>query len=147
MAYLHEIVDLGASLDSGFANRRTIDGRVRADLHIVLDDNGAGLGNLLMRAVRPADEAVAVASDDGAVLNDDPIADDDALANRHVRVNDAVIADDGAVSDADVRINHRAIADARAATDRRKRTDRTCCPSTASGATALSESMPGAGCR
>ncbi len=72
---LHEVVDLGAGLDARLADRRTIDGRVRAELHIVFDDDGRDLRNLLVRAVAAADEAVAVAADDDAVLQDDAVAD------------------------------------------------------------------------
>ena len=48
-----------------------------------------------MRAVRPAREAEAVAADDGAVLQDDAMADANALADRDARVDDAVVADLG----------------------------------------------------
>ena len=72
---LHQVVDLGAGLDARLADRRTIDGGVRAELDVVLDDDGGDLRNLLVRAVAPADEAVAVAADDDAVLQDDAVAD------------------------------------------------------------------------
>ena len=124
VADLHEVVDLGAGLNARFADGGPIDRRVRADLDVVFDDDDAGLRNLLVRAVGAPDEAVAVGADHRAVLDDHAVADDDALADGHVRVNDAVVADDGAVADAHIRIDHRAIADARAAADRRKRPDR-----------------------
>ena len=46
-----------------------------------------------MGAVGLRDESKAVAADDGAVLQDDPIANHDALTNRHLRVHHAVVAD------------------------------------------------------
>src|SRR5215510_8405633 len=43
---LDEIVDFRAAADDGMAERRAVDGAVRADLHIVLDDDAAGLRDL-----------------------------------------------------------------------------------------------------
>src|SRR6476659_9828968 len=67
---LHQVVDLGAGLDTRFAHGGTIDGRVRAELDVVFDDHGGHLRNLLVRAIPAAHETIAVASDDHAVLQD-----------------------------------------------------------------------------
>ena len=72
---LHEVVDLRAGLDSRLADGWSIDGRVRAELHVVFDDDSGDLRDLLVRAVAASDEAVAVAADDDAVLQDHAIAD------------------------------------------------------------------------
>ena len=90
MANLHEVVDLGAGLDPRLADRRTIHRRVRAELHVVLDDDDGDLRNLFVGAVATTDEAVAVAADDDAVLKDDAIADRDALADGDIGMDDAV---------------------------------------------------------
>ena len=79
---LHQVVDLRARLDARLANRRPIDRRVGAQLHLVFDDDRGDLRNLLVRAVAAAHEAVAVAADHHAVLQDDAIAERDALAHR-----------------------------------------------------------------
>ena len=121
---LDEVVDLRAGANARFADRRAIDRRVGADLHVVFDDDVGVLRNLEMRAVGLLGEAEAVAADDGAVLDDDAVADDDALANRHVRVHDAVVADPRAGADGDVRIDDRPRADRRARADGDERADR-----------------------
>ena len=75
VADLHEVVDLRARLDARFADRGTIDRRVGAQLHVVFDDDRGDLRDLLVRAVAAADEAVAIAADDHAVLQHHAIAD------------------------------------------------------------------------
>ena len=89
--------------DARFADGRTIDRRIRAQLHVVFDDHGGDLRDLFVRAVAAADETVAVAADDDAVLQDDAVADRDALANRDVGMDDAVGADARTGADGDVR--------------------------------------------
>ena len=114
VADLHEVVDLRARLDARLADRRTIDRRVRAELDVVFDDDGGDLRDLLVRAVAAADEAVAVAADHDAVLQDDAIADRHALADRDVGMDHAVGADARAGADRDVGKDDRAVADRRA---------------------------------
>src|SRR5260370_8423666 len=75
MAYLHEAVDLGAALNASFADGRAIDAGERLHLDIVLDDRDAGLHDLVMRTIGALGEAETVATDDGAVLQDNPAAD------------------------------------------------------------------------
>ena len=108
---LHEVVDLRAGLDARLADGGPIDGRVRAELDIVLDDHRCDLGDFLVCAVAPSNESVPVAADDDAVLEHDAVANRDALANRDVRVEDAVNADPRAGTNRHVRKDDRAIAD------------------------------------
>ena len=84
----------------------------------------AVLRDLQMRAVGLLREPEAVAADHGAVVQDDAVADDHALADRDVRVDDAVVADPGAGADDDVGIDDGAGADGRAGADRDERPDR-----------------------
>ena len=121
---LHEVVDLRAAADARLPDRRTIHGGVRAELDVVFDHHGSDLRDLLVRPVAAADEAVAVAADDHAVLQDDAIADGDALAERHVGVDHAVGADPGARADRHVREDDGVVADRRALPDRHERADR-----------------------
>ena len=72
-------------------------------LHVVLDDHGGHLRNLLVGAVGAPDEAVAVAANHHAVLQHHAVADRHPLAQRHVGVDDAVLAHAGARPDGDVR--------------------------------------------
>ena len=78
---LHQVVDLRAGLDPRLAHRRPIDRRVGADLDVVFDHDRRGLRNLFVRAIRPLREAVAVAADHGAVLDDHARADRAPLAD------------------------------------------------------------------
>ena len=111
--------------DARLADRRPIDRRVRADLHVVFDHDAADLRNLLVRAVRPPGEAEAVAADHGAVLHDHAVADHHVLADRHVGVD----ARSPRQSSRRRRsttcgADHRARADARARADDDERRDR-----------------------
>ncbi len=120
---LHEVVDLRARLDARLADGGTIDGGVGAELDVVFDDDCRDLGDLLVRAVAAADEAVPVAADDDAVLQHDAIANGHALANRDVRVDDAVGADPRAGADGDVGKDDRTVANDRSFTNRHERAD------------------------
>jgi hypothetical protein len=75
-----QVVDLGACRIR-VPHGRTIHGRVRPKLHVVLDDDGSDLRNLFVRAV-PRRANPAVAADDGAVLQDDTIPERDTLPDR-----------------------------------------------------------------
>src|SRR5512136_1310628 len=71
---LHQVVDLGPALDEGYFQSGTIDGRVRAYLHIILDHHDAYLRYLVPPlAVRRVTEAVT--SNDGAGMDDYSVAD------------------------------------------------------------------------
>ena len=93
VADLHQVVDLRAGADARLADRRPIDRRVGADLDVVLDDDVGALRNLQVRAVGLPREPEPFAAEHRAVLHDDPVADDDAVANRDLRADDAVLAD------------------------------------------------------
>src|SRR5919198_5271554 len=69
---LHEVVDLGPAADDRQPQGRAVDGRVRADLDVVVDQHGADLRDL---PVRLAIEGVAepVGADDGARVNHDAL--------------------------------------------------------------------------
>ena len=66
---LHEIVDLYAFLNPGPAKTGPVDGRVRADLDIVVDLNNAELLNLLLSAIDHF-KTKTVRTDDCAAVND-----------------------------------------------------------------------------
>src|SRR5438874_7061854 len=108
MGDVDQVVDLRSGGDSRFAHGRAVDGRVRSDFHIVFDDDVGLLWNLDVRAVALRRESEPVAPDDNPVLQDDAVADDDAIANRRVRMNDAILAEPRAAADGDVRIDDRA---------------------------------------
>ena len=119
-----EIVDFRALADPRFADRRSIDRRVRADLDVVFDDDVGELRNLQMLSVRIFREPEPVAADDGAVEHDNAIAELHALANRYVSMEDAVVADNRAGTDYRVRIDDRPGANSGAFADHGKRSNR-----------------------
>ena len=89
-------------------------GRWRLD--IVLDDDGADLGDLGMFAAVPA-VAKTVGPQYRAGVNDHSVADGDALADHDVVEDLAVVADDDILSDDHAGVKHRARTDARARPD------------------------------
>jgi hypothetical protein len=89
VADLHQVVDLAAAADHGVADGAAVDGRIRADLHVVAQDAAADVHDLL---VPRSTAAVAEAID----------------ADARARMQDAACADDGAVVDRDVGVKVRA---------------------------------------
>src|SRR5690349_19284218 len=75
---LDEVVDLRPAADDGRPERGAVDGGVRADLDVVLEDDGADLRDLPV-AVREREIPEAVAADDRAGMDDDAVADADTL--------------------------------------------------------------------
>src|SRR5204862_2784357 len=121
---VHEVVDLGAGADARFADGRPIDGRIRADLNVVFDDYQGRLRNLEVRAVRLPREPESVAAEHDAVVQNHAVSDNDAVANRGVRVHDAVVADARARANGDVRIKDGPRANRGAGADTDERTNR-----------------------
>ena len=88
VADLHEIIDFGAFANHGVTVGTAVDGRVGANLHVILHDNPAKLRQLLM-AARPHDETKSVLTDASAAMDDHPVADE--------RMHDASIGADRTV--------------------------------------------------
>ena len=109
MSDLHQIVDLGALADDGIPGGAAVDGRIGADLHIVLNDDAAGLRDFLM-ALRGRQIAETVLADARARMDDDAIADQRMLDRR-------TGADRAVAADAHARPDHRAGRDHRAGAD------------------------------
>src|SRR5437899_5501249 len=130
---LHQIVDLGALSDDGVGHRAAIDGRVGADLDVVLDDDAADLRHAL-RSLGAGHEAEAVLADPCAAMDDDAVADQsilDAGARTDVAVaadlagaaNDGVGRDDRAGAYGSTRTDHGACLHDRTGLDMRGRID------------------------
>ena len=71
---LDEIVDLRPLADDGIAVAAAVDGRVGADLDIVLDDHPPDLRHLQV-PLGAGHEAETILSDANAGMDDDPVAD------------------------------------------------------------------------
>src|SRR5262249_48446135 len=107
---LDEIVDFRAAADDRVAERRAVDGAVRADLHVVLDDDASGLWNLAMPCAVEG-EAEPVGADARARMHDHAPPESRAGEQRHVRTEHA------SLPDLDVRSHEGQRPDARAGRD------------------------------
>ena len=107
---LYQVVDLGSSLNDGFAQRRSIDRGIGADLHVIFDDDDADLRDLDPPGTG-AGITETVAADDYTGVQDDSIADSAALPNDDVGVEQAVGADLRIRADKDAGKEHRSTAD------------------------------------
>src|SRR5260370_29373444 len=121
MAYLHEAIDLGVALHASFADGRAIDGGERLHLDVVLDDRDAGLHDLVMRTIGALGEAETIATDDGAVLQDNAVADAAKFAHHGVRMGKEIVANLGALVDHGVGVYPRTAADRGALPDYHER--------------------------
>ena len=108
---LDEIVDLRPLPDAGFANGRTIDRRIGADLHVVLDHHITDLRDLVVAAIGVAGEAETVTPDDRAVLHDDAVAELHAFPDGDASVDHTVGTDDRTTANDDVWVHDRARSD------------------------------------
>ena len=106
MGDLDEVIDFRALANDRVARRATIDRRIGADLHVILDNDATDLRHFQM-AAPPRSEAETVLPDRGAGMNDHAIADqsvgdrgagaDRAVpANPHLRTDDGIGPNDGA---------------------------------------------------
>src|SRR5438552_7124689 len=93
MANLYQVVDLRTAADSRLSDRRLVNRRACADLHVIFDHDSAGLRNLEPVRVFVLRIAETVRTDHGVVVNDHPLAYLAAFANRYSRMNDTGRAD------------------------------------------------------
>lgn len=93
VAYLDEVIDLGAGANAGGADAGAIDTGVGLDLDPVAQNSGAGLGNLVPAPLFIFSEAEAVGADDGAILQHHIVANPAVFAHNGVRVREEAIAD------------------------------------------------------
>src|SRR4051794_21392339 len=70
---LNQIVDLGPLADDRVGHRAAIDGRIGADLDIILNDDAADLRHAF-GPLGAAHEAEAILADPGAAVDDDTVA-------------------------------------------------------------------------
>src|SRR3989304_10283164 len=111
VADLDEVVNLGAAADAGFADGGAVNGGAGLDFDVVFDDDGTRLHDLVVAAGVFAGEAVAVAADDGGVLQDDAMSQLTMLAHHGVGVRHEVVADAGSAVDGDEAVQARPVAD------------------------------------
>src|SRR6478672_4660956 len=93
MAYLNQVVDLGAAFDAGLTHRGAVDRGVRSDLNVILNYNLPGLWDLEPLLLGRTGVAKAVGSYCRVVMDDAAGPDLAVLADRHAGVNGSVLAD------------------------------------------------------
>ena len=110
MADLDQIVDFGALADEGLAETGAVDGGIGADFDVIADLDDADLVDFDVAPVHQL-VAVAIGTDDGAGLQNDPVAQHATFAHGDIGHDVAVPADDASVADDAVRADFGAIAD------------------------------------
>src|SRR5262245_17345874 len=74
VSYQHQIIKRSAAANAGFADRGAIDASVRLHFHVVFKNRRSRLRHLVPGAVFLLGEAEPVSTDDGAVLENDSVA-------------------------------------------------------------------------
>src|SRR5678816_3950311 len=123
MADLHEIIDLDASGYSRFPDCSSIDGGVCAYLNIILDNDNAGLNDLVIRAVIFLCVPIAICSDLCSILENDVVSNPAELAYRHVGIGFEIVSDAGASANVHEREEDAVITDLDIVFDDHKRSD------------------------
>src|SRR5262245_46609925 len=95
--YLHEIINFRALADHCILKCTAIDGRIGANLNVVLNDDAADLGHLEV-TLRSHGEAEPVLPNAGPGMDDDPVADEGMREGR-LRADEAIPANSATIAD------------------------------------------------
>src|SRR5690606_24507240 len=109
---LDEVVDLRTASYSGFADGRPVDGGIRADLNVILDNDNAGLRYFKPLFFFGLGVAETVRTDRRIIVDNTVITDSTIFANGDARMKRRIFADLGAVVNCHVRKEMRAFSDA-----------------------------------
>src|SRR5436190_2177803 len=71
---LHQVIDLHAASDAGFADASAVDAGVRLHLHVVSNHDSGGLRNLVPSSLRSLGKAKAIRADDDSILQQHVVA-------------------------------------------------------------------------
>ena len=104
MRHLNEVVYLRILAHDGRTHHGAVDGGVGTYLHVVLDDDVADLGDLLVDALCVRLEAETVGTDHYTGMEDTSLADAAVGVNLHARIEDGTLADGDIIADIDVRV-------------------------------------------
>src|SRR5205814_7238570 len=119
---LHEIVDLCSLLDPGSAKTGAIDGRVGADLDIIVDLYNSQLLNFFLAAIDHL-ESKSVGANYRTAVNDHARANPGAFTNRHSRINQTCRSNDRFMTNVGPCTDDCAVTDPSAGFDHRVRLD------------------------
>src|SRR5436309_2644827 len=92
MTDLDQIIELHATPDNSCPHGRSVDGSVRANFNVILNDHVADLGDSDQFAA-VLDKTKTVGADHSAIEQSDPIANRDPFANGDVAVTVEIVAD------------------------------------------------------
>src|SRR5260370_8957829 len=120
---LHKVVDLHALLDPRSPEARPINGRIRADFHIVVDLDGPQLRDLSLAAFFEL-KSKTVCTNDRAAMNDDARPDLGSFPDRHVWINETRLADGSLMTDISSAADHCLVSNRHAGLDDDMRLDR-----------------------
>ncbi len=125
VAYVNEVIDLCPAADAGLLESASVDGGVRADLHVVFNQQRPLLRELCVGAgLGVAHVAEAVGPEHRACVNDDAIAQRRSGIEHRPRIDAAVLADANPLADHRTGFDARAGADFGVGTDDRAGADR-----------------------
>src|ERR1039457_4136249 len=105
MSHLHQVVDLNPAPNAGFTNAGAVHAGIRLHLNVAVQHRRARLGDFFP-AFAVAGKAEAVASDNGAVLQDDVVAQDAVFAYDRVGMCEEMVANACAAINHNVRQEH-----------------------------------------
>src|SRR5258706_11269331 len=95
----NKIADFSHEAHGGFPRARAVDGDIRADLHIIFDDDAPNLRNFLRMARLLRYKPIAISPNHGSGMDNDPVSDLGVFANNHIRVNEPARSDSDVVTD------------------------------------------------
>ena len=114
---LHQVVELGALLYQGRLQGGPVDGRIGADLHIVLKHHDADLGNTVVTATVRASQPNPSLPMTAPGWKDHPVAEAATLADHRIGVHHTVIADHCPLVNDGAAMDDGAVADGNAVPD------------------------------
>src|SRR5436305_889004 len=106
MSNLHQVVDLRASPNAGFAHAGPIDACISLNFNIVFNNGGAGLHDFVPLTRFVLGKTEAVATDHYSVLKDDGVSNPAIFAHDRVRVSEKTMSDARATVDHNVGQQH-----------------------------------------
>src|ERR1035437_3343023 len=110
VSHLHQIVDLNAAPNAGFTDAGAVHAGVRLHFNVAFQHRRAGLGDLFP-AISVTGKTEAVASDNGAILQNDVVAQPAVFAYDSVRMREEMVASACAAITHNVRHEHSIVSD------------------------------------
>ena len=123
MRYHHQVVYLGITVHDSRTHHCTVDSRVSAYLHIVLNNDVAYLRDLLVHALCVGFKTETVCTDDCTGMQDTVGSNAAVVIDLHTRIEDCVVADNDVVAYIRMWVNLYSFSQAHVAANVGERTD------------------------